>query len=523
MQCDLGRPGCLRCEKYGVVCPGYRAELDLLFRHEDAGSVVRRTKTKRRGPSGPRTPTRTSPGAEKDQPGDAGPSSDLRLSYFQHGGSLAAVLDRFAEPPSQGGGGGGGGLIAVLPSLFQEAQNDSCLGLVADLFAHVHKTGRSDAAYKSSRSWLVYGKALRSINAALASPQKRLEDQTIVAIWLMGHCEIIVRAPHDAPQADSSAPPAWHGAWRAHMDGLASVLLARGPKQFTTMQGRHVFWLMFTFIQIRAVVSNTAFPPAAAAWLKEVHRELRAEERLLYALSAYNTEACSILSSVAELEHNKDRGGPQAAACASILERIDTLEETAPDRAKLLSSGGGHTGHMWNMHASVRLKLLHAKVAMLWLCQMFAGTSDQVKYSVTDLERQRTAAVRAAQNTAEVILSSAPDLIARGGKGDDTATGGRGKPGAWANATRLVFPLTLVQRLPSLLPRQRAEADEILQFLSVRFQIPTTLTQAPNAQSFPREALWLPALSQKGVPTQGPNNQISSQLQEPFGPTQSPP
>ncbi len=212
LQCDLTKPGCLRCTNYGAACPGYREEIDLFFHNENATSVVqrKRKKTDKRqatenvtkpGTSIPRE-RRSPPGStRRDQftavfaPAPA-PNFDLQVSRPPRSHSVSIILDRFASLLQ---GKKSFGFLDFLPSLFQESPENSCLGLTTELFVKAHMSQISNSTSDEWQIQELYGRTLQSVNSALAHPTESLEDSTMVAVWLLGHYEVkrppLIRLP----------------------------------------------------------------------------------------------------------------------------------------------------------------------------------------------------------------------------------------------------------------------------------------------------------------------------------------
>ncbi len=213
-KCDLTKPGCLRCTKYGAICPGYRGQLDAVFHNENPSSIQqKRRRRPQQSPSPPGGATRNvSPAASLqsftsvDSSIDIDPrfailspaTFDLQLSAPRHSRSITLILDQFVNILN---GQRAYDWLDFLPSVFQETPDNSCLGRAADLFATAHT---SQLLHDTSNEMQVkrqYGQTLQSIKTALADPFKRLEDTTLIAIWLLGHYEVS-QPPRPPPRGE---------------------------------------------------------------------------------------------------------------------------------------------------------------------------------------------------------------------------------------------------------------------------------------------------------------------------------
>jgi hypothetical protein len=250
MQCDLTRSGCIKCSKLGKTCPGYRQEQDLLFHNKNIASYAtklahdHRMKYRRYASSTPGDNRRSnscllaSPGkgspvsglvaaelshAESDdgrQPGELPqmqylqyneapknmePESLLRI----HCGTSAADIDSFSISPRIEDrwsthsvrlllnlysvpldGSRFYGYLDFLPDLYRETSEESCLSLTTNAFTRAYIANQAHTSAGTDKLAELYWKALRSTNAALRDPSKCVQDDTIMAVWLLGIHEV---------------------------------------------------------------------------------------------------------------------------------------------------------------------------------------------------------------------------------------------------------------------------------------------------------------------------------------------
>ena len=216
VKCDLTKPACLRCNKYGAICPGYRGQLDSVFHNENPSSIQQK---RRRRPQQALSPPTFSPdntggaaaalqavrnvspaasvqsftSVDSSLDIDAGfailpPATfDLQLSAPPHSRSITLILDQFVNIMR---GQRAYDWLDFLPSVFQETPDNSCLARAADLFATAHRSQLLHDASNEMQLKRQYGRTLQSIKTALADPSKTLEDTTLIAVWLLGHYEV---------------------------------------------------------------------------------------------------------------------------------------------------------------------------------------------------------------------------------------------------------------------------------------------------------------------------------------------
>lgn len=177
-KCDLTKPGCHRCTKYGVTCPGYREQEGLIFRNKDSGHF-----SQQRARKSSASPFCTTPGGNDGDKAQqslvlAGPSlvsadpSDqaisLLLSRFQSGVAPCCPFSFF-------------------PVLYREVSSDSCLVVVTCALSNAYITSQRGGMLPGDG----YGRALRSVNGALGHTTESRSDATAIAVWLLNVYEVI--------------------------------------------------------------------------------------------------------------------------------------------------------------------------------------------------------------------------------------------------------------------------------------------------------------------------------------------
>lgn len=218
VQCDLGRPSCQRCIKYGAECPGYRDEQDVLFRHVRA-SNLKRGKAKATRPDA--TSKKEDPGASQggspsfitwqssDGASDHGsstysqslvhrgatpytpPSADTASTFTPTAVSLRSIkedwtlhsipllLDCYSS-------------VVVLGRIYNEIialKNDAFMN-ATHLWARTYLANRFHAPQDQRENELCVSKALGSLAVAMRDPRMATADSTIMAVWLLGMYEV---------------------------------------------------------------------------------------------------------------------------------------------------------------------------------------------------------------------------------------------------------------------------------------------------------------------------------------------
>lgn len=289
-----------------------------------------------------------------------------------------------------------------------------------------------------------------------------------------------------SPQSGRKPAPA---AWHIHLVGLTTMLRLRGPGQFTTLRGRAIFWTTFANIQIQCIISNSELPAGARGWLEIVRRDLRPAERLNYAASSYNLEACELVAKIVPLVMARN---VEAACLASseILERIATLDEMVLEPERPGDAYSPAELHIWNLNRSTRLKTHHWAVLLINFIVNVQYPFVQGLCDLAALRQQRRGLVHSIRDVADQILDTIPNAFAtRAADGSPSASYRSNSP-SWSDGMRMLWPLALVARLTTLLPRHRRAAAEQLGRIGREMGIREALKQYPPPMDFPFEAEW---------------------------------
>ncbi|KAG7142141.1 hypothetical protein HYQ45_001418 [Verticillium longisporum] len=199
--------------------------------------------------------------------------------------------------------------VAFFSAIFEKLTSpDEPLIMATHLWARVYLGSCFHAPQDRRETALHLGNTLRSVALAIQDRDKGTSDGTILAVWILGMYELQI----GGISGQSSRKSAWH----VHLEGLLSLLRARGKAQFYTPFGRYIFW----YICKACSLISTIFPMVCEGLFDEARRHYH-----------------SLLEQVSALEHECLRWMAQAAP-----------EELAPS---------SHTHFFWNIWRSARLKL----------------------------------------------------------------------------------------------------------------------------------------------------------------------
>ncbi|TID05034.1 hypothetical protein CH35J_003006 [Colletotrichum higginsianum] len=493
VKCDLARPQCQRCIKYGVLCPGYRDDQDLLFQHTDAAAYERRRR-KCQQQNLPLSATDTlevitftsvsSPSSASSWESDNSafrsvgtPPLPLLRPVRQHwtAESVPLVIGLYSG-------------LDFLPGLFRGVGQDHCLRLAAHVFtrAYVINRFRPQTDYRELSMFL--GNALASVQNAIMSPSTCTSDSTIIAVWLLGNYELMMggleRRSFVTSQDRGYAPET---PWHIHGSGILSLMRARGDRQLYTKAGRQIFWTMHNMIQIQHTITNTPCPPEFDHWLNVIEQTLQPAEALFLHTGRYISSACSLLSRLIPIVRNVDL----KRACAEydqLLFECDLAElvmsewmRTSPEYQ--VDPGPVHT-YFWDSWRSARIKLHHMIILLANLVEHVPDCA----FDCGALQSRR-------RLSAEIIAVSGRDIV----DGIPPSLGGKSpasdprSPATYLEAVRLVWPLSHVYVIPTAPRHLRIAAKAALLRIGKENGILSALRPRAGGALFPSEAL-------KGMP-----------------------
>ncbi|KAF6811492.1 hypothetical protein CPLU01_15102 [Colletotrichum plurivorum] len=502
VKCDLGRPQCQRCIKYGVPCPGYRDEQDVRFQHADAATFERRRRKKKDAAEAERegetasqivgvalSPETASPASWASSPpsheswsslssspssvSSVSLSSPLLRSVRQHWTAecIPLVLGCYSS-------------IAFLSGLFRGVGEDHCLVRTGQVFARAYVMNRSPsgADYRELSTYL--GKALASVSSAIRDPEAYTSDATIVAVWLLGNYELLMGGLERRSFISRDEQPLSEGqSWHIHSKGLISLLRARGDRQLYTRSGRQIFWVMHNIIQIQCTITNSPCPPEFARWLAIIEHTQQPGEALPVRTGRYIASACSLLSRMMPVV----RRGDMPAACGIYEEILNECNQTeltmlewiqsssAPDAAPEHRPGEGPvSSYFWNCWRSARIKLQHMVLLLANLISHAPGCP---------FEPESLAARR--QLCMDIIAGAAADVVEGIPGALDAVDDEADSPAAYFAAVRLVWPLSHVYIVPSAPRDLRIAAGLALRRIGREKGILTALRPRPGSAGLP--------------------------------------
>ncbi|KAL8371420.1 hypothetical protein RB595_001292 [Gaeumannomyces hyphopodioides] len=337
IKCDQREPACGQCEKRQAECPGYRNQVDLMFRDESS-HVIKKAKAKAR-----RRDADVGVGASPDQPLSAPApltvSESGSVSPEPNGSGSLCVLARPAcssrDPeamlqlparPAVARGMGWHRPPSVTfdfiydvwkPRTLLDAAHE--LGEIDSVMASMTAVGlaglanmtRSGDVMDSARK--SYGTALRLINTALRLPDEAVKDTTMLSILILGLFEMI--ADRDARTVSGTVK-----AWHEHVNGAAALAKIRGVAQFRTRAGIKMFMMLCQTVILSCIQQGVPMPQSVLDLRAELSRKFRSlnapESRIEVSMPIYR---------VLEFRHEVRSGSLDSPE--AVIERLIKMDD----------------------------------------------------------------------------------------------------------------------------------------------------------------------------------------------------
>ncbi|KAL6878576.1 N-terminal fungal transcription regulatory domain-containing protein [Trichoderma novae-zelandiae] len=500
LQCDLARPACQRCTKYGAQCPGYRDQQELVFRNADPTLVKKRKKRQPLSQTqtqclGANETTSSSSSSSSPAGSDARPvpkhafdgdfvfqsSTDLalvtgvqrhapKLSWpvFEHwtAHSVPIILNVYSN-------------LDFVKNMYRDCAGDGPLIWAAHLFSRTYLTNLqyptsvyTDGHLETQRELGTYlGKTLKLVGEALKTPEGAQRDDILATVWLLTNYELLVGS---LDRTETLSP------WHLHARGLYSILKARGTAPLYTSHGRMAFWPAYSMVQIQALVSNTECPPESKEWLEAIEASLPRYpgEGLGVAISSFIIEVCSVQARILNLLRRRDF--PAASReYPDLFGQIKAAEKEFGDWLEL-NPIKNHVLEVYaiSLYQSAIVKGYH----VMQLLINFLTHYPPCPVPLEQLKEDRKYSFRTAQDAAQGILEGVPRVLG------PLSTGKEKSPKAVFDALRVIWPLIAVYLMGICRPEQRLAAEGLLFYIGRELGVRQGLSTYPGGMTLPEEA-----------------------------------
>ncbi|EFY88693.1 hypothetical protein MAC_05311 [Metarhizium acridum CQMa 102] len=504
-QCDLGRPGCQRCVKYGVECPGYRDQHDLVFRNANPSTVKKRRK---------RAAAKEEDQDDSKSPSSAGTRSSTPASFVSSGGATF-IFDSKTEPLPLPGDAVSTALTTISRPLTEHWTNHSVpiilnvystldflhniyrinprngpLVWAAHLFTRTYVTNirypvsiYRESEVENQRELGTYlGRTLSAVNTALKEPDGAFRDDVLATVWILANYELLVGS---LGRMELLSP------WHLHTRGLYSILKTRGTAHLLTAQGRTAFWPCYNMVQIQALVSNTECPPESDEWLGIIRNNLYDGEGFTLHVSVFITQCTHVQATILNLLHRRDFAVAEeqyeslVAQLAEAEKHVNNYVKTATDCTHDLDV------YMRNLYYSAIIKG-YSYVLML---ANFLTHYTPCRITLHQLRAQRTHCLQMVRAAGQFMVDSVPYALGPLAAGKDKS------PKVLFDALKMVWPLTAVYIVGATLPEQKSQAEAALLFIGREVGVRQALNTYPGKLSLPLEARQPLGLAPEDDPT----------------------
>ncbi|TVY39221.1 hypothetical protein LSUB1_G004028 [Lachnellula subtilissima] len=279
-RCDRATPSCSQCIRGQRPCPGYRDQLDLIFRDESEAVIGKakgkakansssKARPKQRPPS--KSPASTissdnwTPPADDEQEYLKKEFAELVLAPDLHGGFVQEMvpfgsLGSFNLPPKTP-------LESRAQAFFYSKsplwlRNFDLLGALCNqtnadehLLASMSAVGLASLSNTLHtpelliRSRKDYVRALRLTNEALRSPTDVTKDSTLFSVMILSIYETVTGTNERSLSA-----------WTEHVNGATALVKLRGLEQFETEAGQRMFLQVLAYIMLSCIQRTIPMP-----------------------------------------------------------------------------------------------------------------------------------------------------------------------------------------------------------------------------------------------------------------------
>ncbi|KAJ6779558.1 hypothetical protein PWT90_10530 [Aphanocladium album] len=485
VKCDLAKPACRRCIKYGAVCPGYRDQQELVFRNVNPTTIKSRKKRKVGGGGsttaggGGGTSGNASPAAQDGDVEDvadentdvsalvtcpgfvrgrAAPAADSIGSVILRGHrvtehwtaqSVPLLLDVYSA-------------MDFLCNVYRTQNRSGPLLWSAHIFTRTYimnvryPTQVDDGARaETERELAMYmGKTLRAVNRALGQPGGAGRDDILATVWILANYEVLAGTLGRQQPVNT---------WQLHAKGLYSMLKARGSGMLYTSEGRTAFWPAFNIVQLQALIVNVACPAETDEWLGICGRHLFEGEELTLRIAEYIARVCEVQHGVMRHLCAVDYRGASDGYPKLRQALLDAeaafdayLQTRLPLHDDERRSGVTMDVYMHNIQCAAAIKSNHV---MQLLCNLLTHYAP-CPTSLEDLLAHRRYALQRIRASAQAIVNNLPAAME-----PLSRTTVLKSPQVLFDAMKLVFPLYIVAHMPTTLQEHKDVARQALSFI----------------------------------------------------------
>ncbi|KAG9257827.1 uncharacterized protein F5Z01DRAFT_303366 [Emericellopsis atlantica] len=498
VKCDLARPQCQRCIKYGAECPGYRDQQDLLFRDANPANTKKRNK---------RTPQLLT-----GQTDTLTPSASSHASSSSFSSPSTVNLDADLDPnlmatvptdlvPLAGGDDAFGTFQVQMPMAraISEHWTNHSIPILLNVYSTLGFLRRMLSCYPTegplvwaahlfTRTYVInlrfptaihnetmdenrrelgayMGKTISAVAQALNQPDGVFRDDVLATVWILANYEILIGSLGRDP---------FQSNWHTHLHGLYSIMKSRGIENLRSDCSRAAFWTGFNLVQVGCLISTKSSPPESQAWLESIDHVISEDERLALIASVLMVKVATIQSRMFALVEADDK---EAAAreYVSLMGELTAAEHEANVGMAMpeIEATVDVLGPYWrNMYCATLVKGYHIAQQLVNL----VTHHPLCPIPLARLETERTYCLERVRSSAQEIVDFASEHLPRDVRSQDHS------PKTLFEALRLVWPLTAVYITQSTTPEQAASAGRLLLYVGRELGIRQALEIYPDSE-----------------------------------------
>ncbi|KAM0292874.1 hypothetical protein ACHAQK_003187 [Fusarium lateritium] len=445
VKCDLARPSCQRCIKYGAECPGYRDEQELVFRNANPTTVKKRKKRTQQKTYIESVVSFDIPSSSSSSNGDdVTPSTAIEDDRESNPGSPKIVDlvkytnsgDTLILPQSLGEHWTSHSIpillnvyytLDFLHEAYRKTGPQGPLVWATHLFARTYITnlrnptaidnGSVDQADKELGTYL--GKTLSAVGEALKTPSGAMRDDVLATVWILTNYE-----------------------------------------------------------QVRCLLTSLECPPESQEWFDAIRETLHPGEGLAVEVGEYVCKMAHVQVRILNILRARDFD----AAAAEYYELMDILFKAEEQFTTFDASYSYYdevfNPYLRNMHNSARVKGYHVILTFA----NFLSHHWATPIPIHELKVLRAHCIQRVRADAKEIMNSVDRNL------DPASFRNNPSPRTVFDALKLIWPLTAVYLVPSTLHEDSEAAGVSLQFIGRELGVRQGLRVNRGESMLPPEA-----------------------------------
>ncbi|KAH6961382.1 hypothetical protein DER45DRAFT_628484 [Fusarium avenaceum] len=495
VKCDLARPACQRCIKYGAECPGYRDEQELVFRNANPTTVKKRKKrtqqnTRIESVVSFDTPSSSSSSnddavtpstfTEDDRELSPGSSEIVDLVKYTNSGNTLILPQSLSEHWTSHSIPILLNVYYTLDFLHEAYRNTGPQGPLVwatHLFARTYITnlryptaidnGSVDQADKELGTYL--GKTLSSVGEALKTPGGAMRDDVLATVWILTNYELLMGSINRVSPMNP---------WHLHTNGLYSILKQRGAASLRKQTNRMGFWPAYNMVQVRCLLTSLECPPESQEWFDAIRETLHPGEGLAVEVGEYVCKIAHVQVRILNILRARDF----EAAAAQYYELMDIVFKAEEQFTTFDASYSYYdevfNPYLRNMLNSTRVKGYHVILTFA----NFLSHHWATPIPIHELKVLRAHCIKRVRTDAKEIMASVERNL------DPASFRNNPSPRTVFDALKIIWPLTAVYLVPSTLHEDSEAAGVSLQFIGRELGVRQGLRVNRGESMLPPEA-----------------------------------